>query len=349
MNILKLASVVVFLFLISCQSNKKETLYIFNWTDYIAPELLVKFEEEHNCKVVYDTYNSNENMLTRVMNSTAAYDIVFPSADHVVILREYGLLEKLDKSKLPGLQNLDPLINLKVDLYDNNMDYSVPYFWGTTGLLYNKQKLPDTLMKDVSWNIIADNRFTGKNIVTLLDDSRSVLGAALIYKGFSFNDMSDAALNAARTVLLEWDKNVSQYDSDSYKNEIQDGTTWLAQGYNGDALQIMAENENVGFVLPKEGAELWIDSFVMLKNSENKELAYKFINFMLDPENAKLNAEYVQYATPNLGAHNLLDDETKNNSLIYPSDEYLEKCEILLNVGKDILKVNKIWEEIRNN
>jgi len=182
MNILKLASVVVFLFLISCQSNKKETLYIFNWTDYIAPELLVKFEEEHNCKVVYDTYNSNENMLTRVMNSTAAYDIVFPSADHVVILREYGLLEKLDKSKLPGLQNLDPLINLKVDLYDNNMDYSVPYFWGTTGLLYNKQKLPDTLMKDVSWNIIADNRFTGKNIVTLLDDSRSVLGAALIYR-----------------------------------------------------------------------------------------------------------------------------------------------------------------------
>lgn len=345
MFILLLAAFLVF----SCSSKKDDVLYVYNWTDYIAPELVKKFEEQNKCKIVYDTYDSNENMLTKVMHTQASYDIVFPSGDHVVIMRDKGLLEKLDKSKIPNYKNLSKSIMKKVETYDPGAEYSIPYFWGTTGLIYNKKYVPEERMENVSWNILADKAYNGKNVITMLDDARSVVGAALIYAGYGFNDMSADALAHAKTVLLEWDKNISQYDSDSYKNEIQDGTTWIAQAYNGDAQQVMNENENVGFVLPREGAELWIDSFVMLKNAEHKDLAYKFINFLLDAEVAKENAEYVEYAVPNDAAYALLDEETKTDTLTYPSQEYLEKCYILKNVGEDITELNKIWEEIRNN
>ena len=334
------------LVLLSCSSEPKKILYVYNWTDYIDPELITEFEKANGCQVVYDTYNSNENMLTKVANARSSYDVVFPTGDHVAIMKEKGLLEKLDKSKLSNFKNLNKTILEKTKIFDDGNEYSIPYFWGTTGLLYNKTKLSDEEMNKITWNFLADKRFNGKNVVTLLDDARSVVGAALKSLGLSLNDMSDESLAKAKDVLKQWDKNVSQYDSDSYKNEIQDGTTWLAQGYNGDALQVMAENEEVGFVNPIGGSELWIDNFVILKNAENKELAYKFINFLLEAENSKKNTEYVQYATPNSAAYNLLDNEIKNNPIIYPSEEYLENCEFVKNVGEDIVKLNKVWEEI---
>lgn len=339
----------VSLVMFSCGTQEKQKLYIYNWTDYISPGLIRKFEDENNCTIVYDTYDSNENMLTKVMHTQASYDIVFPSGDHVVFMIQKKLIEKLNKSKIPNYKNLSKSIMNKVSEYDSGAQYSIPYFWGTTGLIYNKRYIPEEKMQNVSWNILADKSLNNKNVVTMLDDARSVVGAALIYSGYSLNDMTPEALAKAKTALLEWDKNVSQYDSDSYKNEIQDGTTWLAQAYNGDALQVISQNEDVGFVLPAEGAELWIDSFVILKNAENKDLAYKFIDFMLDAENAKENADYVQYAVPNDAAFALLDEETKNDTIKYPSDNYLKKCSILKNVGEGITELNKIWEEIRNN
>jgi spermidine/putrescine transport system substrate-binding protein len=333
----------------SCQKSSKKVLYIFNWTDYISKDLITEFEKKYECQVVYDTYNSNENMFTKVMHNNASYDIVFPTTDYVVVMKNKGMLEKLDKSKLPHYGNLDKTILDKGVTYDPNNEYSIPYFWGTTGLIYNKTKIPDSKMKDVSWNILADKSFYKKNVVTLLDDSRSVVGSALIYSGYKINDISEESIAKARTALLEWDKNVSQYDSDSFKNEIQDGTSWLAQAYSGDAMQIIAQNHNIGFALPKEGVELWIDSFVILKNAENKELAYKFIDFLLEAQNAKKNAEFVQYATPNKAAFDLLSADIKNNPIVYPPKEYLDKCDVLGYIGDKVNLVNKLWEEVRNN
>lgn len=336
------------LLLVSCGNGNKKKLYVFNWTDYISKELIAEFEKKYNCEVVYDTFNSNENMLTKVMNSTVSYDIVCPSADHLVIMKDKGLLEKIDKSKLTDYKNLDQSILLKSAAFDQNNDYGVPYFWGETGLIYNKQKIKESEMQNVSWSILANSKYAKK--ITMLDDSRSVVGAALIAAGYKFNDMSPEALAKAREILLQWDKNVAQYDSDSYKNEIQDGTVWIAQAYSGDALQIMNQNSNIGFVLPKEGAEMWIDSWVILKNSENKDLAYKFINFILcDAKNAKRNAEFVQYATPNAEAFKMLPNEVKTNSTIYPPKEYMDKCEPLKFVGEKIVNLSKVWDEIRNN
>lgn len=344
-----LSLVLIMLFVMSCGGSEKKKLYIFNWSDYIAPELIDKFEEKYNCEVVYDTYNSNENMFTKVMNTQASYDLIVPTADHVGIMIEKDMLEKIDTTKLKNYQYLNKAIMEKVKTFDPGKNFAIPYFWGTSGIIYNKRYISEEKMKNVSWNIFSDPSFTGKRVLTLLDDARSVVGVALIYKGYNVNDMSSEALAAAEKVLQEWDKNVSQYDSESYKNEIQDGTTWIGLGYSGDALQVIQNNQDVGFVLPVEGAELWIDSFVILKNAENKELAYKFIDFILDPQNAKINSEYVQYPVPNDGAFKLLAPEIQNNPLIYPGEEYLKKCYIPINVGEKIKGLNKVWEKIRNN
>lgn len=343
-----LISLLVLLALISCSSNTKK-LYVFNWTDYIEPELIKQFEKQYHCKVIYDTYNSNENMLTKIMTSQAAYDIIVPSGDHVNILMQKGLIEPIDHTKLTNYKNLDPVILKKAEEFDPKNQYSIPYFWGTCGIIYNKQYIKPEKMQNVSWNIFADPMFKGKNAITVLDDAREVIGISLITNNLDPNVFSENNLATAKTTLLSWDKNISQYDSDSFKNEVQDGTVWLAQAYNGDALQVMQENSDIGFTLPKEGSTLWIDFIAIPKNAENKDLAYKFIDFMLDANNAKINATFVQYATPNKEAFKLLPEALRNNKSIYPSDEYLSHCYLLKNVGNEVLKVDKLWQLIRNN
>lgn len=335
------------LILMSCAKKQEKILYIFNWTDYIADDLIKKFEQENNCKVVYDTYNSNENMLTKLLTTKSSYDIVVPSGDHVAIMIQKELLEPLDKTRLSNYKNLNPALLQQAAGFDPENKYSIPYFWGTTGLVYHKRYVPEEVVKNQSWNILADPFFKGKNKITLLDDAREVVGAALMYAGFDPNDTSEPALSAAEKVLAVWDANVSQYDSDSYKNEVQDGTSWLAQSYNGDALQIMLSNPEVGFILPQEGTSLWIDNLVIPKTAENKDLAYKFIDFLLQAENGKVNAEYVQYATPNLASIELLSDEIKNNTLIYPSSEYIAKCRMIANIQENVLKIDQLWQKIR--
>ena len=183
----------------------------------------------------------------------------------------------------------------------------------------------------------------------MLDDAREVIGAALILNGYDLNDTSEAALKAAEKTLQEWDKNITQFDSDSYKNEVPDGTTWIAQAYNGDALQQMNDNPDLDFFLPVEGSSLWMDNIVMLKSSKNKELAYKFIDFLLDAENAKRNAEYTQYATPNKAASLLLHEDVKSNLLAYPPQEYLAKCYMINAIGEEVKKIDVLFEAIKLN
>ncbi|HQO18384.1 MAG TPA: spermidine/putrescine ABC transporter substrate-binding protein, partial [Candidatus Cloacimonas sp.] len=256
----------------SCSKNKP-VLYIFNWSDYIDPDLIREFEQQNKCSIKYSTYDSNENMLTKIISSRESFDLVFPSGDHVTIMRDAGLLEPLNLAQIPNYRNLDSNLLQKAASFDEGNKYAIPYFWGLTGLIYNQRYIPAEIIQSQSWNILADNFFTGKNKVTMLDDAREVVGAALIYNGYDLNDTSDAALTAAEKTLALWDNNITQFDSDSYKNEVPDGTTWLAQAYNGDALQVMENNLEVKFFLPVEGASLWMDNIVMLKSSKNKELA----------------------------------------------------------------------------
>jgi spermidine/putrescine transport system substrate-binding protein len=215
--------------------------------------------------------------------------------------------------------------------------------------MFNKLYVPKELIAKQSWSIVGDPFFKDKNKVTMLDDAREVIGAAMVYNEFDLNDTSEASLKAARKTLTEWDINITQFDSDSYKNEVPDGTTWVAQAYNGDAMQQMAENSDLDFVLPKEGSSLWMDNIVILKSSNNKDLAYKFLDFLMEVNNAKRNSEYTQYATPNKAAHELLAAEIKNNPFIYPSEEYLKKCYMIKAIGNEVKKIDALYEAIKMN
>ncbi|MCB5265579.1 MAG: spermidine/putrescine ABC transporter substrate-binding protein [Candidatus Cloacimonetes bacterium] len=346
--VLALVLLITMIGLAGC-NKAKPTLYIFNWSDYIDPALITEFEAANNCKVKYSTFDSNENMLTKVKSSIQSFDIIFPSGDHVNILNELGLLEELDKTKLKNIENLSPQLLAKARSFDPENKLSIPYAWGLTGLMYNKQFVPEEIVASGGWNILGDSFFDGKNKITMLDDAREVIGAALIYSGYSVNDTSPEALEAAYEVLKVWDRNITQFDSDSYKNELQDGTTWLAQAYNGDALQQMNENPNLGFILPKEGAAMWMDNIVMLKNAQNKDLAYKFIDFMLDKDVSKRNSEYIMYPTPNKAAMAMMDAAFINNKIINPDEEYLDKCYMLDYLGEEIRNIDKIYEDIKMN
>lgn len=344
-----IALVLLIAILISGCGSRKPVLYIFNWSDYIDPVLIKEFEAEHDCKIKYSTFDSNENMLTKIKSATQSFDIIFPSGDHVSILRELDMLEELDKTKLSNYDNLNPNLLEKAHSFDPENKFSIPYAWGVTGLMYNKTFVPEEVVASRSWNILGDPFFDNKNKITMLDDAREVIGAALVYSGYSVNDISDEALEAARKVLKIWDMNITQFDSDSYKNELQDGTTWLAQAYNGDALQQMAENHDLDFILPKEGAAMWMDNLVMLKSTQNKELAYKFINFLLDASIAKRNSEYTMYPTPNLAAMKKMGSCFIENELINPSDEYLDKCHMIDFLGDEARKIDNIYEYIKMN
>lgn len=346
--IIALIALVALVSLSGC-GKKQATLYIFNWSDYIDTDLLREFEKKYNCKIKYSTFDSNENMLTKVKSSTQSFDLIFPSGDHVSILRELDMLEELDKTKLTNYGNLDTSLLKKAESFDPNNAYAIPYAWGLTGLMYNKQFVPQEIVASNGWNILGDSFFDGKNKITMLDDAREVIGAALIYSGFSVNDASPEALKAAHDVLKIWDRNITQFDSDSYKNELQDGTTWLAQAYNGDALQQMATNKDLEFILPKEGAAMWMDNIVMLKSSQNKELSYRFIDFLLDAENAKRNSDYTMYPTPNEAAMRLMGEDFINNKLINPDDEYLEKCYMIDYLGEAARSFDQIYEDIKMN
>jgi spermidine/putrescine transport system substrate-binding protein len=320
---------------------------VFIWTDYIAPELKKAFEREHGVRVRIDTYNSNETMHAKLLISKSAFDIIVPSGDYISILINDDLLDQIDKTRLPNYKNIDAMIMKKVHDYEFPSGFAVPYFWGTSGLIYNRNYISDEEMSDVSWDILGEERFNDKKVITMLDDMREVIGAALIFNGFDANDTSDTALSAARETLLRWNKNIVQYDSDSFKNEIQDGTIWIGHAYNGDALQVMEDNPDVGFALPIEGSTLWVDFLAIPKNSENKDLAHKFINFLLDAEVAYINAEYVMYATPNELAFKQLDLAIQQNENIYPHQDYINKSFLLKNIKEEAMKMNQIWQEIR--
>ncbi len=325
--------------------SNENKLYVFNWTEYIDPEIVAEFEAKYNCDVIEDYFDSNESMLTKVVNSTKSYDLVCPSGDHVQILLEMNLLEELNKGKLPNWKHLNPRILERLNSFDNIGKYAMPYFWGITGILYNPEFV--TLEKEnrASWDVFQNQAY--KNKLMMLDDAREVVGAALISAGYSSNDFSPKALMKAEEKLISWDRNISQYHSDAYKNDVPQGEVWIAQAYNGDALQVIREFPKLKFALMEEGATYWIDSFVMLKNAENKEMAYEFMNFLMEPEVAARNAEWVEYATPNLTAYNdFIDDESKSNELIYIPEEYLVECYPIKYLGADVINISSLYEKI---
>ncbi|MBF0235058.1 MAG: spermidine/putrescine ABC transporter substrate-binding protein [Desulfamplus sp.] len=323
-----------------CAPEKKE-LYIYNWSDYINESLVKRFEDENNCKIILDYFDSNETMYAKLKAGAAGYDIVFPSGYMVNVMEKEGLLLKLDHTKIPNLKNLDE--KYTPFSLDENQEVSVPYMISNTGIGYLKSKAGDNF--EPSWNIFANSKHRGR--MTMLNDMREAIGAALKYLGYSINTTNIMELESAKRVLIGWKHNLAKFEADQYKNGLVSQEFYFSQGYSGDIYQVMSENKDIGYAIPKEGTTLASDNMVILKTAKHTELAYKFINFMLDGKVAAENIEYIYYLAPNKEAYQYLSDEIKGNPAILMPDEILKKCEAMSDLGEKNELYSKIWDEVK--
>lgn len=330
--VIALASALLLLAISSLNSSQGyssgKTLTVFNWGDYIDTDLIKQFEKETGVKVIYETFDSNEAMMTKIEQGGTNYDIAIPSEYTIDKMRQENLLIPLDHSKLPNLKNIDERF---MDLpFDPDNKYSVPYFWGTVGIVYNPKMLNG--IKITSWNDLWDPAL--KNQILLIDGAREVIGMGLNSLGYSLNDTNKEHLLEAKAKLDKLTPNVKAIVGDEIKMLMANEEASVGLVWSGDASEIMYDNEDLDYVVPKEGSNLWFDNMVIPKTAKNIEAAHQFINFILDPETAAQNADYVGYSTPNKAALELMDEEVVTDERFYPSPELTAKLEVYENLGK---------------
>lgn len=311
------------------QMSDSNTLYLYNWGDYIDPDLIDKFEEESGYKVVMETYDSNEAMITKIKQESTNFDICIPSEYAVEMMRDQGLLEKLDHKKIVGLDNIDERF---LDVaYDPGNEYSIPYLWGTFGIVYNTKKYDESDFD--SWKNLWDKKFEGE--ILSFDGARETLGIGLLANNLSLNTTDPKKLVEVRDELIGFMGNVKAILADEIRMYMALEEANVGITFSGDASSAIESNENLSYAIPKEGSNIWFDTMVIPKTSKNQKAAYAFINFMLEPENAAQNADYIWYATPNKKALDLIDPEARNDKTLYPDDDVIDKLEVFKALDKE--------------
>ncbi|MEK3788381.1 ABC transporter substrate-binding protein [Paenibacillus sp. FSL K6-1230] len=307
------------------------TLTIYNWGDYIDPELLDRFQEETGITVIYQTFDSNEAMLTKIEQGGTSFDVAIPSEYAISKMKEENLLIPLDHSQLPNLKHIDPrFLDLSFDLGNQ---HSIPYFWGTVGIVFNPELTEGIEFN--SWDDLWDPRL--RNNILLADGAREVMGMGLNSLNYSLNDTEEAHLQEALTKLKQLAPNVKAVVGDEIKMLLANEEAAVGLVWSGDASEIMDQNEKLDYVVPEEGSNLWFDNMVIPKTATHVEAAHQFINFMLDPEVAAQNAEYVGYSTPNVDALALLPEDISGDTRFYPEPELTSELEVYANLGKSML------------
>lgn len=318
----------------------KPVLHLYNWSDYVNPDAIAQFEAKYGCRVVTDTFDSNESMYAKLKAGATGYDLIFPSSYQVLIMREQGMLLKLDHSKLPNLANIDG--DYAGIVADPSYDYSVPYMISSAGIAYLKDRVPDIVP---SWGMFTNSAYKGR--VTMLNDFRETIGGALKFLGYSLNSTNEAEIAEATQVVIGWKKNLAKFENEQYKNGVASGEFLFALGYNGDVGQVMAENENVGFCLPREGVSLACDEMVIPTTAKEVGLAHAFINFIHDPAVAAENIAYTCYLCPNKAAYGKLPEDVVKNEVIFPPAEIRAKSESIRDLGAMNSLYIKAWDKIK--
>ncbi|MGE6613781.1 ABC transporter substrate-binding protein [Peribacillus sp. NPDC076916] len=322
--------------------TSSNTLTIYNWGDYIDTDLIDRFEKETGIKVIYETFDSNEAMMTKIEQGGTTYDIAIPSEYMIDKMRQEDLLIPLDHSKLPNLKNIDERF---IDLpFDPENKYSVPYFWGTVGIVYNSKMLGG---KEITaWSDLWDKDL--KNEILLTDGAREVMGMGLNSLNYSLNDIDEEHLQEAKSKLDALTPNIKAIVGDESRMLLEAQEAAIGLVWSGVASEIMAENEDLEYVVPKEGSNLWFDNMVIPKTTKNVDAAHQFINFMLDPKVAAQNAEYVSYSTPNKAALKYMPEEVVKDERFYPSPELTKKLEVYENLGKkNLAHYNELFLEFK--
>ncbi len=327
-----------------CLLSKRDELNVYNWSDYIGETTIEEFEDEFGVKVNYDNYSSNDELLTKIQAGGAGYDIVVPSDYAVQILHKGGFLEPIDMSKITNFNNIgekfrSPPFDPGPPAVANK--YSIPYQWGTTGIGYNAAKVEDEVD---SWAILWNSKY--KDRITMLDEMREVISTAFKFLGYSVNDRDPAHLQEVKVKLMEQKPLVSAYTSDTYMDLLASGESWLSQGWSGDVYQVAAENEDILYAIPKEGAIVWMDNMAIPKGAPHAELAHEFINFILRPEVSAGISNYVWYANPNVASYQYTEEEILNDPSIYPSDDVMARLEFMEDLGAYEQELNRVWTEL---
>lgn len=319
----------------------KETLTIFNWGDYMDPQLIDKFEKEYGYHVEYETFDSNEAMFTKIKQGGTSYDLAIPSDYMIQRMRTANLLLPLDHSKVKGMDVINPkFLNLSFDPGNN---YSVPYFWGTLGIVYNEKmvKSPPKHWEDL-WNPIY------KNSILMIDGAREVMGIGLTKLGYSINSENQKELQQSLAQVEKLMPNIQAILADEIKMYMAQNEAPLAVTYSGEAREMKENNPRLHYVIPPEGGNLWFDNLVIPITAKNINGSYDFINFMLQAENAKQNAEYVGYATPNEKAQALLPKNIREDKEFYPDDDTITHLEVYADLGHEWLeKYNDLYLEFK--
>lgn len=335
------AAAALSLLVLSCGSGKNE-LHIYNWADYMNPAVIEKFEKEYNCKVVINYFDSNEALYAKLKAGASGYDILFPTSYMSKLMFEQKMIKPIDHSKLKNIKNVD--MNFVKKGLDPEMKYSVPYMMTFTGIAYNKTKVKNF---KPSWSMYERADLAGR--MTLLNDLREVIGAALKFNGYKYNSTDNKELEKAMNTVIKWKKNIAKFDVDEAKRGLSSGEFFLIQVYNGDALQLINENPDLAFATPVEGTTLSQDDFVIPETAKNADLAYKFIDFMLEPENSKVNMEFVYYLSPNIAAQKLMSEEFMFDPAINPPKAVLDKSDFLKDLGENNTKYSIIWDKIKSS
>ena len=325
----------------SQSGSASDKLVIYNWGDYIDPALLTKFTKETGIEVQYETFDSNEAMYTKIKQGGTTYDIAVPSDYTIDKMIKENLLVKLDKSKIKGMENIDS--SFKGLSFDPDNAYSIPYFWGTVGIVYNSKmvaKAPE------HWDDLWSEDY--RNQIMLVDGAREVLGFSLNSLGYSLNTKDMTQLRLAETKLNSLTPNIKAIVGDEMKGYMIQGDAAIGVTFSGEASEMLDKNEDLRYVVPSEGSNLWFDNLVIPKTVKHKKEAYAFINFMLEPENAAQNAEYIGYATPNKAARALLPKDITDDKSFYPSEETIKHLEVYNNLGQEWLGIyNDIYLQVK--
>jgi len=331
---------------LSAHSN---TLRILNWGDYLDPEVISEFESQNNVKIEYVEFNNTDEFSDLFFNSKSKFDVIFPASDSVAVLSENKLIQVLDKSKFTNYKNINQVVMDGLKLEDKNNQYTVPYMWGTTGIGFNTQAVKKVGINpnDISWSLIFEKeqrKKVAKCGIGVINERDEVFSAALNYLGYSINTKEKEELNAAGILIKEAYEDFTYLHTNQYTDDLKDNKICVGIGYSGDILAQTEENENIEYVIPNQGATMWIDVMAIPTNSPSPDLAYKFIDFLMSAKASAKNSNYAAYPTPMLDAQKHVDPEILSDPTIYPSPATLASLHMIAPADKKVRRIkHRLW------
>lgn len=350
-RILSLLLVFVFLFTVfsACDQNSSEegksvALNVYNWGEYIDQTVLTDFEKEYGIKVNYTTYASNEEMYSKIVSGAASYDVIIPSEYMISKMISEDLLAELDWNNIPNYRFIgDEYKGLD---FDKDQKYSVPYTWGTVVIIYNTKYVDEADVEAESLDLLWNEKYAGK--ILMFDNPRDAFALALTKVGASMNTVDPADWNAAAEELIRQKPLIQAYVMDQVFDKLIGEEAYIAPYYAGDAMMMMDENEDLAAYVPVEGANRFVDAMCVLKNTRHKKEAEQFIDFMCRTDIAVRNAEEVCYAIPQTEAFEELDEETRNDTMVYPPQEVLDHCEVFIDLPAETLELQSaLWKKLK--